>query len=124
MTELPITLLVRTRTVSELNRREHWSSRSRRARAQRRAVAEQLMRAGLFAPSCKVRQLVTAVRMTRIAPRRLDSDNLQGSMKHVRDEIAYWLNGGDDSDGCGISWEPVEQRRGVPREYAVEVVLA
>jgi hypothetical protein len=41
--------------------------------------------------------LPVVVTLTRIAPRRLDSDNLQGGCKAARDEVAAWL-GVDDAD--------------------------
>jgi hypothetical protein len=42
-------------------------------------------------------ELPVDVHLTRYASRALDSDNLVGSMKHVRDAVAHWL-GIDDGD--------------------------
>ncbi|MNL78419.1 hypothetical protein D3C87_2047950 [compost metagenome] len=46
----------------------------------------------------------------------LDRDNLQGSLKAVRDQVAAWL-GRDDADGGTIAWE-YGQRAG---EWACEI---
>jgi len=59
------------------------------------------------------------ITLTRIAPRRLDpGDNLNSSMKAVRDGIADAL-GIDDGD-ARLTWK-YAQRKGNPKEYAVEV---
>lgn len=83
MIEVPI------RTVPGLNAREHWRPRARRVKAERQAVAWVL----------KTQQRPTlpcSVLLTRCGPSNgLDDDNLAGSMKAVRDEIASWL-GVDD----------------------------
>lgn len=62
--------------------------------------------------------------MTRIAPRKLDDDNLPVSMKWIRDEIANMLIPGKalgqaDSDH-GIKWT-YAQEKGKPKEYAVRI---
>jgi len=58
------------------------------------------------------------VRLTRIAPRRLDDDGWQAAAKPIRDGIADWL-GVVDNDPR-FTWH-YAQRRGRPREYAVEI---
>jgi len=110
------------RTVSEANSHTHWRERQRRAKAQRGAAACYMW---IFAPELRdhfTRNPETAqplrVTLTRIAPRALDSDNLAGSQKHVRDGIADGL-GIDDRDPR-VEWA-YAQRRGASREYAVEV---
>lgn len=59
--------------------------------------------------------------LTRIAPRELDGDNLQSSLKACRDGVADWL-GVDDRDPR-VTWS-YAQRRGAPHYYAVEVQVA
>jgi hypothetical protein len=88
---------VPVKTVSEANSHEHWRKRQRRAKAQRAAAA--LCASYLQRPSG---QLV--VSMCRYGKRKLDSDNLHGSLKHVRDGIADWL-GVDDGDESLVRWE-------------------
>jgi hypothetical protein len=107
--ELPI------RTQSEANLREHWAVRKKRAKSQR----------GTTAAACQA-QLGTPpappmrVTLTRIAPCRLDDDNLAISFKHVRDGIADWL-GINDRDQR-IEWRYAQQK-GAPKTYAVRLEI-
>lgn len=97
--EMPI------RTVSEnAYRREHWRTMRRRAKGQR-TIAKLLL-------SRHVNKLPTplTVILTRIAPRLLDDDNLRGSLKSVRDEIATWL-GIDDGD-WRVRYHYAQEKRG------------
>ena len=103
------------RAQSENNAREHWRVRAKRRAAQRRSVAA-------ICASLEGRYDATSeleVTFTRIAPRKLDDDNLAGSMKAMRDAIAKLL-GRDDAPGSGIEWR-YDQVKGEPREYAVRV---
>lgn len=110
-----MTFLIPIRTVSEANAHEHWRARQRRAKAQRLAVHAVV--GDLF--YCV--KLPCTVTLTRIAPRALDGDNLQGALKAVRDEIAAAI-GVDDGDP-GYTWR-YAQKRGKPREYAVRVEIS
>lgn len=83
------------RTVSEMNVREHWAVRNKRRAKQRRMVyyAWKVAVAGkrrLLGAPC-------TVRLTRLGAKLLDSDNLQMSFKHIRDQVAELL-GMDDAD--------------------------
>ena len=105
--ELPLRLRSLT------NQREHWAARARRTKRERsaaRIVARSRGAAGLALP--------LVVTIVRIAPRRLDDDNLRGACKAVRDGLADALDV-DDADSR-VTWR-YEQRKGRPREYAVEV---
>ena len=106
-------LLPGVRLVSEANEHTHYSERAKRASSQRMVVAAVLRSARRVAVPC-------VVAITRIAPRDLDTDNLQGSAKHVRDEVAAWL-GVDDRDPR-VTWH-VGQERGA-YSVRVEVVPA
>lgn len=106
------------RTVSELNQREHWSARHKRASMQKAATRVKLR--GKACPKDFSRATVT---MTRVAPHRLDDgDNLQSSMKHVRDAIAYHYFGVDDRDPR-ITWLVLQRKDPKPRTYGVEVLI-
>lgn len=69
------------------------------------------------------------ITLTRVAPRRLDDDNLARALKAIRDGVADYLlpaNRGnkvrrwaDDSDGR-ITWR-YDQTRGAPKTYAVRI---
>lgn len=101
------------KTVSPLNKRHHFAKRAARVRDERAAILVYLARHR--APA-----LPLVVKFTRVAPRRLDSDNLTGAFKAMRDELCSWLGTDDRTDL--VSWEFV-QERGVPRENTVEVEI-
>ena len=113
MEAIPIRIDIRTQ--SEMNLREHWGQRARRRKAHRlvASVATRDWKLG-DGSSC-------AVTLTRIAPRALDSDNLSASFKGIRDGIADSL--GVDDRSARITWAYF-QRRGRPKEYAVEIAIA
>ena len=58
------------------------------------------------------------ITITRIGPRELDGDNLQGACKHVRDGVADWLGINDRSKL--LKWE-YAQAKGEPKEYGVKI---
>ena len=103
------------RTVSEANAREHWRTRHKRKREQQEAV-QLAWRHAIKTPWFA--SLPCVVRITRIGPRRLDTDNLAGSFKHVQDGIAKEM-GVDDGDGR-IKWE-YEQVAVGKKVYSVRV---
>lgn len=111
----PLFLRVPVRTVSEANSHEHWRARQRRAQEQRGVAL--LVARGLGAPPSPP----LVITLTRVSPRRLDSDNLASSQKHVRDGIADWL-GIDDGDER-LTWR-YEQHTGPAgvTEVRVEVL--
>ena len=94
---------------SESNMREHWASRHHRRARQRVTVRFFTAHFRHVTPPCDVT-------ITRIAPKRLDDDNLVGSAKAVRDEIAALL-GVDDADES-VTFR-VMQTKGEPRTYGV-----
>ncbi len=112
-------LLVRVdvpiRTVSEANQRGHWAKRARRASEQRSAA-----RMALATQPARTPVGPLCIRLTRIAPKRLDSDNVHGALKAVRGGVADYL-GVDDGDSS-LTWE-VAQQRGKPNEYAVKIEI-
>jgi len=109
-----VTVYIPMRLVSEANKHEHWAAKAKRVRRQRWVVARVLDTK--LAPA-----LPAVVKLTRIAPRRLDDDNLARAFKAVRDEVAQWV-GTDDSPGSGIEWR-YAQRRGKMREYGIEIAV-
>ena len=109
-------LHIEMKTVSELNQREHWGATHRRRSAQRSLVAWSFKLSDEKPPPFPV-----VVKLTRIAPRALDrGDNLNSSMKAIRDEVAKQL-GIDDADPRVI-WQ-YDQRKGDVREQAVEIEI-
>jgi hypothetical protein len=92
MAVIEVSLPLRTR--STLNVREHWTRRARRMQAQRAVVRMRLAVVKLSLPA--------VVTLTRVGPRALDGDNLQGALKAVRDGVADALGVDDGSED--IQW--------------------
>lgn len=101
------------RTYSEPNRRDHWAARAKRMRSHRRS-------AHLATATLSARSLPCVVMLTRVAPRRLDDDNLRAALKGVRDGIADRLGIADNDPRA--DWQ-YGQRSGKPGEYAVTIVV-
>lgn len=95
-------LTIPIRTVSALNTREYWRARAKRVKKEREATAWLLN--GKTPPS-----LPCAVLLTRIGPTNgLDDDNLPGSAKGVRDQLAQWL--GIDDRSPLVKWAYAQRR--------------
>jgi len=107
-----VEVLVPVRTVSEANVRQHWRHRKRRA-SEHRLVTAALLRAQRARP-----ELPVVVTLTRIGPKKIDSDNCWGALKHVRDGVAD-VYGVDDGDGR-YAWRCEQE---VFREYGVRVEI-
>lgn len=99
------------------NRRLHWAVRAARAKAERLATAA-------YGPlPWEWRRLAAEserfrVTLTRIAPRRVDDDNLQGLLKHVRDQVAKQL--GIDDGSARLEWR-YQQAKGPAPTVRVDV---
>lgn len=98
------------RAPSTPNLREHWATRHRRTAAQKAAVRNLCPR-WTHAP-------LLIVRLVRIAPRQLDTDNCAAALKSIRDAVASWLRIDDASPL--VRWE-YWQEKGEPG-VRVEVV--
>jgi hypothetical protein len=87
------------------NAREHWKARARRVKSERSAVwGSCLVEVGALGVSglrAIPRPLV--VTLTRVGARMMDDDNVQGSLKAVRDEVANLL-GEDDGPAAPVRW--------------------
>lgn len=103
MIELPLKI------ESVANKREHWASRARRTKAHRLAA--------LAVPSHPLPCVVT---LTRVAPRKLDDDNLASGFKALRDGIADRLGVDDGDDRVRFLYR---QERGKRKEYAARVEI-
>jgi hypothetical protein len=101
-------------TKSANNLREHWSARHKRIKDQRAATSYRTPR--------EVKQLgpLLLVMLTRRAPRELDSDNLQGALKGVRDQIAAAL-GVDDRTSL-VRWSYAQEKGEPAVLVSVEVL--
>lgn len=105
------------KTVSEMNRREHWGAKNRRKKDQQEQVAVAM----LNALRGKRVELPCIVKMTRIGPKKMDNDNLAGAMKHCQDQIARQL-GADDGDESKVIFHHYQMPIG-SRDYAVKVEI-
>lgn len=70
------------KTVSEANSREHWHVKARRHTSQAFYIKS------FFRKELPQFEFPLRIRLTRLGKRKLDSDNLQMSMKWIRDAIA------------------------------------
>lgn len=103
---------------SRANLRQHWRARHAMARNQRlsaRTLAHQFVGFDLLAAA---KATGCTVRMTRVAPRELDDDNLAGACKSIRDGIADAL-GINDRDKR-VRWV-CEQAKGKPARVEVRI---
>lgn len=91
--ELPL------KTPSVANLREHHMAKAKRVASQRRAAM-------LKCPKWNGGPLLV-VTLTRVAPHRLDSDNLAAALKGVRDGIASRL--GVDDGSALVRWEYAQE---------------
>lgn len=96
MSEVPATLTifvtVPVEIRSEANLRQHWRVKYARTKAQKDVVA------WCFQSVRKpIKPTSIVVTITRVGGRRLDTDNLAGGCKAVRDAVARWI-GIDDGD--------------------------
>jgi hypothetical protein len=100
----PIEFEVPIRTVPGLNAREHFMARSSRVKRERTAASASMRRIlGCMSRRCaSVVSLPAVVTLTRVGPREVDSDNLVGACKGVRDGVAAFLGVDDGSDW--VTW--------------------
>ncbi len=107
-----IDVMIEMKIVSVANLRLHWAVKAKLVKGQRKKAYSAL--ASVAAPPVPPCSVV----LTRVAPRRLDGDNLQSGFKAVRDGVADWL-GVDDGDKR-IDWQ-YGQRSGGVNVYQVEI---
>lgn len=87
--ELPLRLM------SEANQREHWAAKAKRTKLHR-ATCRMAVRC--YVPTTLPRDFTIVCKFTRLGPRQLDGDNLQGACKAARDGVAdaFGLDDGDN----------------------------
>lgn len=105
-----ISFEVPVKTASTSNLREHWAAKHKRTDAQKAATRRRC-------PQWTAAPMLY-VRLTRVAPRALDDDNLRGALKSVRDAIASWLRVDDRSPLVGWLYE---QQKGPSPLVRVEI---
>lgn len=110
-----IEIRVPIRLVSEANNTDHW-----RVKHKRKKKIKELL--DLYWPKDFDVVLPCTIELIRVAPRRLDFDNLVNSMKGVRDycadKLSPGLQAGRADDDERMTWR-YSQERGNPREYGL-----
>ena len=109
-----IVVAVPVRIISEANSRQHWRKAAARKKLHRqtaRLVLQQYAR-----PMGEAERFT--ITLTRVAPRKLDDDNLASGFKAVRDGVADWL--GIDDGSPRICWQ-YAQEKSKAGEYAARV---
>lgn len=89
---------------------EHWRARASRNKAQRAHVSLRLSgrsTARNACIACALQGEPLVCTLTRISPRKLDSDNLQSAFKAVRDQVAEELGINDGSDA--VRWDYAQE---------------
>ena len=113
------------RTQSEANLREFWAKKAARSKKQASALRSAWARNH---PEISILQTQKIhINLTRIAPRKLDAyDNLPMSFKNILDTLADLILPGckpgraDSKLDLSVSYA---QRKGAPKEYAVEIQI-
>lgn len=98
--------------------REHWRVKNRRKQDQQEAVAIAMY----GALRGRRLQLPCVVKLTRIGPKKMDSDNLAGALKGCQDQIARQL-GVDDGDESKVRFYHYQMPIG-SRDYSIKVEIA
>lgn len=108
-----LTVPIRTKTGNAGHGREHWAVRHKRVKQERRAVA-------LLWPRGFYPRLPVAVKLVRVRPggKDLDTDNLSGALKAIRDQVAEQLKI-DDGDKSAATWSYAQERG----EWAVRIEI-
>lgn len=99
------------RIVSVANCREHWAVKAKRTKAHRLAA---------LALSVSGFPLPCVVWLTRLAPRKLDDDNLVAAFKALRDGIADRLGVADNDERVTFRYAQVKSG---PKQYGVTVLV-
>jgi hypothetical protein len=107
------------KVVSSGNIREHWAVKKKREDKYVKELLE-------IKPQVSNVFLPCEVNLTRVAPRKLDIDNLLYSFKKIRDTIADFivpnLRPGQADSYPGLTFS-YDQRKGSTKEYAIIVTI-
>lgn len=97
------------KTKSTLNQRLHHFAKAKQAAVQRNGARLAALNAKeKFKAEFAGRGFV--VLLTRVATRDLDSDNLAGALKSIRDGVADVFFDGEDREAGGLSWVYRQER--------------
>jgi len=98
----------------------HWAGRAAKVKQHRSVTKGVLVSVGFHLRQAMAAGARYVVLMTRIAPRKLDGDNLASAFKAVRDGVAdtFAVDDGDER----VRYV-VDQRTGKPKEYAARIAI-
>lgn len=105
-----------SRTVSEVNTREHWTKRAARAKSLRDMAYICTWKDALAKPHASA-----IVLLTRYGPRTLDDDNLRSALKPIRDGVADAFKIDDGSEFYTWQYAQVKTKRG---QYGVRIEIS
>ncbi len=106
-------LFIAIRTVSTLNSREHWRSKSNRVKRERTAAAKHLLAGRSSGAIPETFGMGLTVRFTRYSAGLLDrDDNLNAAFKGIRDEIAAFYDVDDRETAWQWQYDQERVRRG------------
>jgi hypothetical protein len=114
----PIRMWLACRVVSEANRRDHWAVRGKRFRKQAETLLAVWLAGGLPLRLDLTGRFV--VTWTHVG-KKMDTDNLAGAFKGLRDYLAKLL-GVDDGDER-YRWEYQQRLETVPARCGVELSI-
>jgi len=108
------------RLQSYANMAEHW-----RRKVQRKKKHNELLDAYFFVQQLEIKP-PCRITLVRVAPRKLDDDNLRFAFKNVLDRIGKYLmpeKKVGHADGSGLIQVDYQQTRGKPNEYKINIII-
>lgn len=122
---IPIKLISEANTGFSLrNPRMSWVRLKKRKEAQRNAIWKHWRVLWAMNPDHNI-PLPCIVKLTRIAPRYLDDDNLAYTFKYARDIVADLIKPGmakGRADAKDITFE-YDQQKGLPKQYGIKIEI-
>lgn len=114
-----VTWPIRVVSLSNLSQREHWTTKSKRARVQREKAALACHYGFGFMGWRNVHvRAPLLVTLTRLAPRRLDRSNNVAALKHCQDGCADAI--GIDDGSPLLDWDYQQERS---KAYGVKITI-
>ena len=95
--------------VNAKNQREHWTETAKRTKTERRTVGDYMRSAMSHWKGLQWDEGSFLIRLTRIAPCKLDSDNVQRALSAVRDGVADAIGIDDGSERLTWTYEQEKQ---------------
>lgn len=121
-----VDIIVPIQTYSEQNLNEHWSKKAKRHRNQQNIIHIALLPYRSQLLNVKHISSKIVIALTRIAPRKMDYDNMIYSFKWIVDQICEIINPGlakgRADDDTRISFK-YDQKKGNVGQYAIQLQI-